>query len=125
LQVLSAFSPRSIFDDSLEVKVSLLLFERLSFSFFEFIGRNADFKAGLVYIIIQHKDINQNLLNYESDQDHCSHYYFSAIFQRLGTKMLFWTIKGPTQYIINNTTQPTGMGRGHAIAFHLADLKTI
>jgi PKD repeat protein len=36
-----------------------------------------------------------------------------------------WTIQGPTQYVINNTGQPTGMGRVNAIAFHPADVNTI
>ncbi|MBK7214891.1 MAG: PKD domain-containing protein [Bacteroidales bacterium] len=36
-----------------------------------------------------------------------------------------WTIQGPTQYVINNTSQPTGMGRVNAIAFHPTDVNTI
>ena len=36
-----------------------------------------------------------------------------------------WSIVGPTQYFINNTGQPTGMGRINAIAFHPTDANTI
>jgi len=36
-----------------------------------------------------------------------------------------WSISGPTQYFINNTGQPTGMGRINAIAFHPTDVNTI
>lgn len=36
-----------------------------------------------------------------------------------------WSIVGPSQYFINNTGQPTGMGRINAIAFHPTDANTI
>ncbi|MBK6347959.1 MAG: hypothetical protein IPF68_18865 [Bacteroidales bacterium] len=36
-----------------------------------------------------------------------------------------WSVSGPTQYFINNTGQPTGMGRINAIAFHPTDVNTI
>jgi PKD repeat protein/photosystem II stability/assembly factor-like uncharacterized protein len=36
-----------------------------------------------------------------------------------------WSIIGPTSYPINNTGQPTGMGRINAIAFHPTDVNTI
>jgi hypothetical protein len=36
-----------------------------------------------------------------------------------------WNNVGPTSYFINNTSQPTGMGRINAIAFHPTDPNTI
>lgn len=36
-----------------------------------------------------------------------------------------WSLLGPTSYYINNTGQPTGMGRINAIAFHPSDASTI
>lgn len=36
-----------------------------------------------------------------------------------------WTLVGPSEYPVNATDQPTGMGRVNAIAFHPADANTI
>lgn len=36
-----------------------------------------------------------------------------------------WSLVGPSSYPINNTSQPTGMGRINAIAFHPTDANTI
>jgi hypothetical protein len=36
-----------------------------------------------------------------------------------------WSIAGPADYVINSTSQPTGMGRINAIAFHPTDANTI